>query len=545
MPKAFKNPWVAVALAVGLVQVWANRFYMAYDGVSYLDMGDAYLRGDWHTALNGYWHPLYSWIVAIGLRVLHPSPYWEYPAVHFIDFFDYCIALAGFEFFLRGLMQKIKTDDEVALRILAYPIFLWTSLELIRIWIASPDMLVAASVFTAFGILLRDSNKWTALTLATVLTAGFYAKSVMFPISLMVLIVALIVLPRRKALVASVIFALLAAPLILVLSRTTGHLTIGDDGRLAYSWYIDGVESRFWQGGPARAGYPVHPSRVVLNSPRVYEFGGVFPVTYPIWYDESYWYRGLHVWPAPRVLPRKFLLNAIGVAGLLGLQGGGFLVGWLVCFLLQKDKSIRDKLITTWPVWTVCLGTLFLYCAVHTEPRHLGAFAAALFLVLFTTARIPGRRLAGSIALFGLVWAACFARVTTVKGEHLLPWAHTPQNIPWEVDTGLHRFGLNPGDKVAAVCFGGPNDVVWARLARVHIVAEFSWYTDFWQLSAADQQRVLAALASSGAKMAVSSTPPPDPGRVSGWKQIGSTSFYFYLFANHDRSLAWAGTANP
>lgn len=540
MANALKNPWVAVALAVGLVQVWANRFYMAIDGVSYLDMGDAYLRGDWHTALNGYWHPLYSWITAIGLRVLHPSSFWQYPAVQLIDFCDYALAVVAFEFFLRALMRKLDVRDDVPFRLIAYGVFIWTSLELIRVWMVSPDMLVAASVYAAFGILLRAPSKWTAPALAAVLAAGFYAKSVMFPISLMVLIVAWVILPRRKALAASVAFVFLVAPLIFMLLRITGHLTIGDDGRLNYSWYIDGVESRFWQGGPARAGYPVHPSRVILDSPRVYEFGGVFPVTYPIWYDESYWYRGLHVWLAPRVLPHKFLLNAIGVAGLLGLQGGGFLAGWIVCLLLSKDKSIRDKLIATWPVWTVCLGALFLYCAVHAEPRHLGAFAAALFVVLFAAVRISDGRLAGSIALLGLVSAACFAGVTTVKGEHLLPWAHTPQNIPWEVDTGLQRFGLHSGDKVASISFGGPNNLFWARLANAHIVADFDWYTNFWQLTSPDQQHVLAALASSGAKMAVSSTPPPNPAHASGWHQIGSTDFYVYPFSNQSQSVTAA-----
>jgi hypothetical protein len=27
------------------------------DGISYLDIGDAYWRGDWHMAINAFWSP--------------------------------------------------------------------------------------------------------------------------------------------------------------------------------------------------------------------------------------------------------------------------------------------------------------------------------------------------------------------------------------------------------------------------------------------------------------------------------------------------------
>jgi hypothetical protein len=80
------NPWMAVSFALGLAVAWRSRFYMTHDGVSYLDMGDAYLRGDWHTAINGYFNPLYGWIQALAHLVLHPSMYWEYPVVHLVHY---------------------------------------------------------------------------------------------------------------------------------------------------------------------------------------------------------------------------------------------------------------------------------------------------------------------------------------------------------------------------------------------------------------------------------------------------------------------------
>src|ERR1700728_3260585 len=88
------NPTVLLftaALLLGLVQSWANRFYMGNDGVSYLDMSDAYLHGDWHTAINGSWNPLYAWLIGVGFLVFRPSPYWEYPVVQLVHFMVYAV----------------------------------------------------------------------------------------------------------------------------------------------------------------------------------------------------------------------------------------------------------------------------------------------------------------------------------------------------------------------------------------------------------------------------------------------------------------------
>ncbi len=391
--------WV-IALVLGLVQAWANRFYMGNDGVPYLDMANAYLRGDWHTALNGYWNPLYSWLISLDFLILRPSPYWEYPAVQLLNFGVYVATLASFEYFVRGLLAW-KREDEVAIRVIAYGLFLWSSLILIHVWTANADMLVAASLYAALGLLLRAHKTKTATILASVilgvtLAAGYYSKAVMFPLSLAVLLIAWIILPWRRALIAAFVFGLLSAPLIVGLSKARGHLTFGDTGRLNYAWYVNRVASRWWQGGPANAGQPLHPPRVVLDSPRVYEFGGVYPnVTYPIWYDSAYWYEGLRVRVQLRLLANAMRSNFKGILQLVALQGGGFLLGWGICFSLYKNKArILKNLENTWPAWGLSMAAILLYGAVHMEPRHIGAFAAVLVLTAYAAAHIPGKRLA-------------------------------------------------------------------------------------------------------------------------------------------------------
>jgi hypothetical protein len=528
--RLLKNPWLATALVLGLLQAWRSRFSMTYDGISYLDMGDAYLRRDWHTAINGYWNPLYAWLQALARVIFHPSPYWEYPVVHLVDYAIFVLTAFAFEYFLKGLLGD--REDVIAIRTIAYSIFLWSSLELCRVFMVNPDMLTAASVYTALGILVR-APKSRPIVLAVVLAIGYYAKAVMFPVSLLILVLAWKMLPRREVIKASAAFLLLCAPWILILSHSTGHLTIGDTSRLNYAWYVNNLNrDRFWQGGPPKAGHPIHPARVALDSPRVYEFGGVFPVTYPIWYDQSYWYEGLHLWFAPRLFIRAYRKNVFQFAKMLMCQGGGFLIGWALCFLLQKDRTLRKGWLSGWGTWLFAIATLAFLTAVHLEPRHIAPFVAILFLIPFIA--LPDRihpLLSSAIAVGGLACALSFASVTTLLGEPMIPFQVTPTNEASQLASAMEQLGVQPYEQVATVCCVGPRSVFWAHLIRAQIVANLDWSTDFWKLNATDRKRVLDALASSGAKFAISEVAPPDPQEASGWRQVSTSHYYIYSFA--------------
>jgi hypothetical protein len=471
--------------------------------------------------------------------------------VQLLNFGIYAATVASFEYFLRGWLT-LRRDDEVAVRVIAYGLFLWSSLILIGVWTVNADMLVAACVYAALGLLLRAHRAKTASALTSVilgvtLAAGYYSKAVMFPLGLVLLLIAWVVLRWRRALIAAFVFGLLSAPLIAGVSKATGHLTFGDTGRLNYAWYVNGVAFRYWQGGPARAGQPLHPPRILLDSPGVYEFGSVFPeVTYPIHYDASYWYEGLRVWIDPRLLASAMRSNLEWTLNRLVRQGGGFLLGWGICFLLFENKAqILKNLSATWPAWGASMAAILLYSAVHMETRLIGAFAAVLLLTAYTAIRVPGERLAAGIVVVGLLWAIIGSAGLTL-GATYHPGRSTPANvssqtatglqkltlhaanISWQVATGLQTLGLHVNDRVASVCWSNRKNVLWARLARARIVAETDLDVDFWRLSELDQRRTLAALARSGALMAVSDETPPDPTRAVGWRQAGSTNYYAY-----------------
>jgi len=128
--------WCA-AVALGAASTWPYRYSMNPDGVPYLDMGDAYLRGDWHMALSTCWSPLYSWLLGLSLKVLEPSAHWEFPLVHLVNLAIYLAALLSFEFFLRafigcnnGPRKSTRKEGGAALPewvwwTLGYSLFIW------------------------------------------------------------------------------------------------------------------------------------------------------------------------------------------------------------------------------------------------------------------------------------------------------------------------------------------------------------------------------------------------------------------------------------
>src|SRR5260221_10229953 len=57
-----------IAVSLGLIQAWVTRFAMNPDGVSYLDIGDGFWRGDLRLLLNGYWSPLYAFLLGLAMK---------------------------------------------------------------------------------------------------------------------------------------------------------------------------------------------------------------------------------------------------------------------------------------------------------------------------------------------------------------------------------------------------------------------------------------------------------------------------------------------
>ena len=74
--KSIPRIWIAVFALCALVNVYLSRFLLSYgaDGIQYVEIARHYADMDWHAAINAYWGPLVSWLMA-PLIALGVDPY--------------------------------------------------------------------------------------------------------------------------------------------------------------------------------------------------------------------------------------------------------------------------------------------------------------------------------------------------------------------------------------------------------------------------------------------------------------------------------------
>ena len=531
--------WV-VALALGAAQAWATRFTMNPDGISYLDIGDAYWRGDWHNAINAYWSPLYSWILGFFLKVLKPSAYWEYPLVHLVNFLIYVAALSCFEFFLAPFIRECRRrlalsgGEEIGLSeqsgwLLGYTVFLSTSLLMIGLGPATPDMCVAALVYLATALALKTTDhpaRGTYAGLGLVLGLAYLSKGVMLPLAFVFLGAILLTTgffrsSLRNIVVAIVVFLCLVTPWGLVLSYTQGRLTLGDVGPIAYEIYIDGIDIF----APNNSGVS-HPVRKILDQPPTLEFSSPIAGTYPLWYDPAYWHAGLHPhWHL------KGQLRAIGMALLLYF--------WIpVTYQLNFAASFLMLLLVATRPWACCkraasffqltipgLIALLLYSTVYAESRYLAPFFALLWLAAFSGLRFPNS--AGIKRLMAITAVAVFVSQFAV---YKLMRGASPGPAYWDAAQALKVMGLQPGDKLAVFALEpfGEGGAFVARLDRVRIVIQSRDTEGEWVKDVAATARLTDLLKKAGVRAAMWYGEPPANSAIQ-WKRLGQTRYYAYF----------------
>ncbi len=570
-----------VAIAAGASQAWTGRDTMANDGISYIDMGDAFAHGHAGALINGYWSPLYPAAIGATLAIFHPSPRHEFAAVQGVNFLIFLLTTASFEFFLLSLMTVCRGSREGLpawfLQVAGYVIFLWVALCLITVSVTAPDMLLAAFVFLAAGILVRIAAgpvAWPCFALlGTVLGVGYIAKAPLFPLSFVFLAVALILArrsraPLRQVLLALLMFVVLAAPLVLLLSSSKHRLTFGDSGRLNYAWYVDGATYRHWQGeplgahadvaprwtaGPVASGTPVHPTRRILDFPSVFEFAAPTGGTYPVWYDPSYWNEGLRApFNAGQQL-RKILSNVrfmyallLNVHAVQLFQNGHayllfspvIVLCWLTLIYLGARPRISALWSVTVPVILPAVSALLMYLLVYSEPRHLGPFVALLYTGGFAMLRMA--RVSG-LKIVSCAMVVTLALAVAVPSSHTAFAATRPEvshSEDWRVVEGLRQLGIGEGTRVGSLTYSNHDHVRWARLAGAKIVAEMfsgAYVTSedaFWKADDATRNRVIGALARAGAQVIVSRRLPEGVPPPAGWQRIGATR-YFVLRIPH------------
>src|SRR5215831_5511304 len=399
-------PLWALAIVLGLSQAWSGRFYIEPDGVSYIEIAHAYIQRDFAHAVNAYWSPLYSWLLALVISLAHVPEYLESTSLHLVNFVVYLLCVASFAFFFQELTSSLSAFSAETLsrtrwawNVFGYCLFFFAALQLVGVGIDQPDLIVLAAFLLATGLLIRmkrGAATWTAyLALGGTLAAGYLAKAVMFPLGFVFLFCGFVAIGnwKRSALrttAASVTFLLLASPWILTLSKAKGRFTFSDAGRLNYAFYVNNIVSYpYWHSEDTGLGTATHSGRRLNEVPPVEDVSGPGPGSYPLWYDPSFWYDGLR----PHFEWRgqfRTLRTSFGEYFELLLAQWGIATAFLILVFLSGSRGKWPKeFARLWPVWLPAAATLMVYALVHVESRFLGAAVIVIWCCLFAAIRLP------------------------------------------------------------------------------------------------------------------------------------------------------------
>lgn len=550
--------WILLPL-LGLAQAWVTRHRVFSDGVSYLEIASFYARGEWQNALNEYWSPLISMLMAVIFKVFSPPPYWEAAVMHGVIFAAFLVSLAFFELFLGALLRLQRRRAETAgrhlsestLRIAGYSMLLWAGLHLIGIGYNSPDMLGVAVIMLASYLLLRVEERSAGtgvfIGLGITLGFGFLARAALLPIAAIYMVIAATLAWRRqRRLVAPVAgmalaFAAIAGPFVVALSVAKGRFTTGETAKLNYAWEVRGAtRTSHWQGEPYDIGVPLHPTRKVLDHPAVYEFGAPLPGTYPPWFEPSYWHAGISpgfklgpqmavLWKHLRLFTYLFLISP-AVIGLALIPAMGMRRG-------------LARLADYWFLLVPVVAYMGLFCLVWLDKRYIGGSLVVVWMCILASVAVPRSWLSisniatqlSAALLAAVLIGARLADPVAIAATDLVNRAETERNVEWLLAERFRDAGVRPGDRIAYL--GRAIDADWARMigARIVVEAPVIWEREellnrrifinyrevdaYWNGTPEERERVHEAFRKAGAVIAVADTPPPRA-FSEGWRRV-------------------------
>jgi hypothetical protein len=541
-------------LAVAALQSWVFRHETSPDGVAYLDLSDAIVRGEPGQLVNGYWSPLYPVLIGFLRAVISSTalaaPQWEFAIVHVANLIAFALALLAFEWFLGAVDEAGAQWGQALLhsplgRGAAYALFGIGALDMISLKGPVPDLLLTAACFAVFAFALRvyrdPAKPRAAMALGGALALGALAKSILFPLGVVVLATIAWALRRsgRGAVaIAAGLFAAGTLPWVAAVSASVGRPSTGETGALNYAWYVNGRQ-------PPNTG--VMPALAAPAESLPLDGLAVMPDgrgTNPLWYDPARWHRDVR----PTFSLSQQRPRLIHSAGYYAYVLAPFVLMLVAIVAAARWSDLRRTWERTYVVVVPCLAGVAAYSMVYTTSRYIAPFlvagcvvvgaafprgaplaatrlVAALPVTLLALAAMSPLRgrlwLAGGVAFTAAAWLTLhrnagderwhglrrlFAVAVIVAaalpallmGVAALRAPRGDPNPQWATAQRL-MAGIPAGSRIAVM--GNPESSGWARLARYRIVAVIppERVDAFKKLSDADRSRIVEAFRRAGA----------------------------------------------
>lgn len=527
-----------VAILLGLMNVIPNRFIMNPDGISYLNLATLYQHGDWASAVNGYWSPLYPFLLAVTLKLVPASAGSESTVVHGLNFVIYLGAFAAFRFFfaeLRASQNQQQSSepggtDVASLQSLAetacaYSLFFWCAFSYVGFALVTPDMTLSLLLFIAAGLVIklrRTNAVYGYALLGAVVGLAYLTKAVMFPLGVVMCLCC--GLPDsakggvRRSLFAFAGFLVVASPQVIAVSRLTGHLSYGESGTIAYANEVNRTP-KFWVGLPAGTGTPVHSMRLVSRNAWAYELG-VPNITFsnPASDQLAWWMQGVrpHVSIGEQASVTKRILGWY-------VELFDVLIFASLALYLLKRRLTRRYVALILPA----LAAFGLYALVYAESRYVGAWAVILFLCVAASFDFESGARRGLLAVMGAV--ALFYGLSTLnlsRSEAVNSIALAREQSPnpqFETAVALEKLGIRRGSRVGGI--GYMFNAYWARLAGVQIAMQVPDAEAYSAAPDSARAHILDSFRGAGAA-AVVFTGKPKPGPGEHWQKLGPAGYW-------------------
>lgn len=365
---------VIIYLVSGIFLIGRYRYQINPDGISYISIAQKYLNGDFSDAVNGYWGPMFSWLLAPLLFVrIEPLL-----AAKILNLLIGVATIVG----VRSLCYKFKMPESgrTVILLCAAPVVLSFGFSDI-----TPDLVLMFLLLVYLGLIFQPNY---AATIKYGVLCGFWGglayltKSYAFPFFISHFFIMNIIHyfrgetkeVKRKVvfnfLTGAVVFAVISGVWIGLISNEYGYLTIGTSGKTTY--------------GAAAAG-----GRGSLG---IYTEGFVEPPnasSISIWEDPSYLksspYEPLDGW--------SFVKNQVRItAGHIRATGGVFMkfsvlsVAIGIAYVLFWLRRLNKAMIRTMPA-EVLYPTVTIaiyaggYSLVWVQARYLWVVCIMLMLM--------------------------------------------------------------------------------------------------------------------------------------------------------------------
>jgi 4-amino-4-deoxy-L-arabinose transferase-like glycosyltransferase len=532
--------WVTGSL-LGIVLAYTGRYFINSDAPIYIEMGEAFLAGNWWGLVNFTFSPVYAVLMAAAQTLLKPDRLSELQVLRGVNVLCLLAAMGACDLFTAVLKKEwnaLRQPDTQALPwpavcLVSYSLFLVAALVMIRVRLMNPDMLVFAVALICMVLALKIGRTPEKLFLWVLLgvsaAVGYLTKAFFFLFSPMVFLLAwLSALPLKKsitrAILAAVVMLVVSAPLIVALSYRKGGFSYGEGGRHLYALTISGQ------------GDPIFPPRVISERPRALSYNFDVDCTRPGAFDVCYFTIGFQ----PKYNRPVHFAFAVRNAGLVFTQNP-----WLALLILWFAGQL---IIGSFRVWTFrplhlslvliasgIWGTA-LFCLISMEPRYVAPFVYLGFMGLVVGLRYPAteakplRRATWSSVLL----SACLLGVLahSAVDQSLRGLVSTQEKASYQeafseevaVRNLLLKKGLAPKDPVGIV--GNP-PMYWARLAHVRILGEMPDAKEFMQATTQDRAQAARSMKDAGFKALIGKGRSFRSLHSEGWEQVPGTRDYY------------------